>query len=67
MHHPNHAMVNAANSLMSEYGDAMQHAIYNTAPRKVQKALSNPIGELDGKKVVLALGIGALLWHLSRD
>lgn len=39
MHRPNHAMVNAADSLMQEYGDAMSEAVFNTRPAS---AKSNP-------------------------
>jgi hypothetical protein len=60
MHHPNHAMVNAANALMSEYGDAMQNAIYNTAPQKPQIALANTFKNMDGKGKYICIGLGVL-------
>ena len=65
----NHAMVNAANSMMEEYGDAMQSAIFNTAPapRKHQLALPNPLENMSGtKKVVCGIAAALVLAHVYK-
>lgn len=69
MHHPNHAMVNAADSLMNEYGDAMQDALYGTpAKKKKTFARANPAeGASPAVKIagaVLFLGLG--YWYVNR-
>ena len=63
---PNHnrAMVNAANSMMEEYGDAMQNAMFNTAsaPKKHQLALPNPLDNGERTKLMVVAVAGALLF-----
>jgi len=66
MHHPNHAMVNAADSLMREYGDAMSAAVFNTRPAS---AKPNPEAGMS-KTTKLILGgaaIAAAVYVLRRQ
>jgi len=66
MHHPNHAMVNAADSLMQEYGDAMSEAIFNT---RHASAKSNPAeGMSTTTKLVLGgAAVAAAVYVLRRQ
>lgn len=65
MNHPNRAMVNAAHSLMEEYGDAMSEAVFNVghAPAK-----TNPGHAKDGAMKIILGGaaLAAAVYVLRR-